>query len=134
MQVTGLSKDLHSGKFGELYSSAIVFVHELVGAGGAVHEPMIDLMQVLSSMSDSSGNILIEGVMDSVAPLTPAEEALYADLSFSEDGLKKVVGASKLLYEGESHNLFRFHFSSQKIQNSIGTFCSFEKIIAFDRI
>ena len=52
---------------------------------------------MLASLTDpSTGAILVPGVMDSVAPLTPQESALYDALDFSVDELAKVAGAPAL--------------------------------------
>ena len=41
--------------------------------GGTVHESMIDLVQLMSSLIDSQGKILVPGIMDDVAPVTPGK-------------------------------------------------------------
>lgn len=102
LEVSGPSKDLHSGRF-----------------GGSVHEPMVDLVKLLASLVDSKGNILVPGVMDSVAPLTDAERKLYdgiggADgtdpcpttasvrcrgIDFPLDGHRQACGVKRLLHE-----------------------------------
>lgn len=51
--VKGPKADLHSGVF-----------------GGTVHEPMTDLVQVLSKLVTGDGKILVPGIMDQVAPVT----------------------------------------------------------------
>lgn len=61
--VHGPSRDLHSGVF-----------------GGTVHEPMTDLIQLMSKLVTSSGEILIPGVMDSVAPLTEKEKYVFPSI------------------------------------------------------
>ena len=43
---------------------------------------MSDLIALFSTLIDKKGNILIEGVNDSVLELTPEEEALYENLDF----------------------------------------------------
>ena len=43
---------------------------------------MTDLVHLMASMIDSSGKILIKGIMDDVKPVTPEEEALYDGLDF----------------------------------------------------
>ena len=53
MTISGPGQDLHSGGF-----------------GGAVQEPMVDLVRILGSLVDSSGNIQIPHIMDMVTPLT----------------------------------------------------------------
>ena len=46
--------DLHSGVF-----------------GGTVHEGMADLIYMMNTLLDKDGKILIDGLMDEVAPVTP---------------------------------------------------------------
>jgi Cys-Gly metallodipeptidase DUG1 len=53
LSVTGPARDLHSGVF-----------------GGTIHEPMTDLVHLMSKLVSPSGEILIPGIMDSVAPVT----------------------------------------------------------------
>ena len=47
-------KDLHSGVF-----------------GGSVHEGMADLIYMMNTLLDKDGKILVDGLMDEVAPVTP---------------------------------------------------------------
>jgi len=46
------------------------------------HEAMTDLIAIMSTLVDSQGRILIEGVYDEVAPLLPEEEQLYKPITF----------------------------------------------------
>jgi len=71
----------------------------LVVIGGAVHEPMLDLVKLLGLLSDHQGKITIPGVCDTVAELTPDESALYDSIDFELENLKEVAGAPKLLYD-----------------------------------
>lgn len=45
--------------------------------GGAVSEPLIDLIHVLGRLVDNEKNVLIPGFYDNVSPVTEAEERLY---------------------------------------------------------
>jgi nonspecific dipeptidase len=56
--------------------------------GGVMHEGMTDLVYLLSSLKDPSGKILVEGLMDDVAKVTPEEEALYKDIEFDVEAFK----------------------------------------------
>lgn len=69
--VQGCEQDLHSGVL-----------------GGTVHEAMTDVIQLMASLVDSQGNILVDGIMDSVKPVTPEEEALYEDIEFDMEDFK----------------------------------------------
>ncbi len=53
MEVECTAKDLHSGVF-----------------GGTVHEGMADLIAMMNTLIDKDGKILIDGLMDDVAPVT----------------------------------------------------------------
>eukprot|EP00932_Pfiesteria_piscicida_P000306 SRR837773.10296.p1 GENE.SRR837773.10296~~SRR837773.10296.p1 ORF type:complete len:392 (-),score=135.18 SRR837773.10296:58-1092(-) len=82
LEVSGPSKDLHSGRF-----------------GGSVHEPMVDLVKLMGSLVDSHGKILVPGVNESVAPLTDTEKRLYEGIDFSLDSHKRACGVKRLLHE-----------------------------------
>jgi len=59
------TKDLHSGVM-----------------GGSVHEAMTDLVKMMSTLVDTSGTILIPGIMDDVAPVTEKEMESYKHMDF----------------------------------------------------
>ena len=61
MTVTGPQKSLHSGV-----------------DGGAVHEPMIDLINVLSGLVDAAGNVNVKGFYDKIRPLSKEESVRTA--------------------------------------------------------
>ena len=56
IEIECTSKDLHSGVF-----------------GGTVHEGMADLMHMMNTLIDKDGKILVDGIMDEVAPVTPGK-------------------------------------------------------------
>jgi hypothetical protein len=64
-EVFGTDMDLHSGSF-----------------GGSVHEPLNDLIWLMSNLTDVRGSILIPGITEMVAPLTAEEEKLYDTIEF----------------------------------------------------
>ncbi|KAI3633828.1 hypothetical protein MIR68_008160 [Amoeboaphelidium protococcarum] len=82
--------DLHSGVF-----------------GGTVHEPMVDLVNVLSSLVKPDGTILVDGLMDQVAPLTEEEEKLYKSLDFSLDAFLQSTGTKSAITEQPAEILKR---------------------------
>lgn len=86
VSVQGCEQDLHSGML-----------------GGTVHEAMTDLVQLMSSLVDSSGNILVPGILDDVAPVTAEEEALYDDIDFDCESYKKEnkILSNKLMHENK---------------------------------
>jgi hypothetical protein len=54
---------------------------------------MTDLVQLMASLVDSKGKILVDGIMDDVAPETPEEEALYEQIEFNLEEYKVRVTA-----------------------------------------
>ena len=77
IEIRGPNKDQHSGQF-----------------GGSFREPMTDLVYLLSKLISLDGKILIDGVYDSVKPLTPEEEKLYENIEFNISEYKKSIGYS----------------------------------------
>ncbi|KAI8985116.1 hypothetical protein BDB01DRAFT_721826 [Pilobolus umbonatus] len=88
MKVKGPAADLHSGVF-----------------GGTVHEPMVDLVKVMSKLVDPNGHILVPGVYDEVRPLSDEEESTYDDLSFKMEELDAAVGNSIAIFDDIRHTL-----------------------------
>lgn len=104
--IEGPGADLHSGIF-----------------GGAIAEPMVDLVQVLSSLVDSKGKILIDGVMDMVAPVTEKEKELYEKIDFSLEEMNAASGSETCLYKNKSDILMhRWRFPSLSIHGVEGAF------------
>ena len=66
--------------------------------GGTVHEGMGDLIWMMNQLVDKDGNILVEGLMDTVAPLTDEELATYANIDFDPEDYRKDIGAPKLIH------------------------------------
>ena len=77
------AKDLHSGVF-----------------GGTVNEAMVDLVWMMNQLVDEDGNILVEGLMDSVAPLTKAEEEKYVNIDFDVEEYRGDIGTPGRLMHG----------------------------------
>ena len=90
LEIAGPGKDLHSGVF-----------------GGTVHEPMTDLVAVMSKLVAPDGTILVPGIMDQVAPLTEEEKARYANLDFKIADFQESVGSKNNIHETESETLLR---------------------------
>lgn len=67
IDVRGANTDLHSGTY-----------------GGAVHNPIHALVQLLSSMRGADGRVLVDGFYDDVRPLTPDEREQIAQVPFDE--------------------------------------------------
>jgi hypothetical protein len=58
---------------------------------------MVDLIWMMNQLVDEEGNILVEGLMDSVAPVTPEETAKYQDIGRSSLLLISVCLVFKML-------------------------------------
>ncbi len=67
IDVQGAKQDLHSGIF-----------------GGAVANPIAALVQILASLRDEGGRILVPGFYDKVVELTDAERKALAEVPFDE--------------------------------------------------
>merc|ERR1712212_567474 len=83
IEIESSSKDLHSGVF-----------------GGTVNEGMLDLVWMMNQLVDKDGNILVEKLMDSVAPLTKEEQAKYVNIDFDPAEFKKDIGVEGDLRQG----------------------------------
>ncbi|KAK9477204.1 hypothetical protein V1514DRAFT_334501 [Lipomyces japonicus] len=104
--VEGPSADLHSGIF-----------------GGMVSEPLIDLTHVLAQLVDPQGKILIPGVNDLVAPLTPDEEKLYDNIKYSMDDLYSATGSKTNLFDTEKESLkARWRYPTLSLHGIEGAF------------
>ncbi|KJA23862.1 hypothetical protein HYPSUDRAFT_39388 [Hypholoma sublateritium FD-334 SS-4] len=75
--VSGPGRDLHSGVFGR-----------------TVHEPMTDLINILSTLVSSQGDILIKGVDEMVPRADEEEKAIYAGLNYNISDIEEAAGAS----------------------------------------
>jgi nonspecific dipeptidase len=101
------TKDLHSGVF-----------------GGAVEEAMPDLIWLLDQLVNAKGEIMIPGIMDSVAPLDEDEKRLYADLDFCPKDFKSDAGCHSLRAPGskESTLMNRWRYPALSIHGIEGAF------------
>ena len=75
VEVTGPSRDLHSGLY-----------------GGAVLNPINALCAMISSLHDENQHVTIPGFYDNVAELSTAERAELAQAPFSEADFKQSIG------------------------------------------
>ena len=83
VEVTGPSRDLHSGLY-----------------GGAAPNAVFGLIELLAKAKNSRGEIKIPGIYDDVEPPAPAEKESWAHLPFKErDFLRNEVGSTKLVGE-----------------------------------
>lgn len=107
VEVECASKDLHSGSF-----------------GGNVPEAVADLVHLLNTLLDKDGHILVTGLHDDVAELTPKEAALYDDIEFDVEEYKAGVGSQQLLHNEDKVKLLqhRWRFPSLSIHGIEGAF------------
>lgn len=110
LSVQGCEQDLHSGVL-----------------GGTVHEAMTDLIGLMGTLVDTSGKILVDGVMDDVKLVTPEEEALYDALDFNLEDYKdenKIRSVSnKLLHEDKKTLLMhRWRYPTLSLHGIEGAF------------
>jgi acetylornithine deacetylase/succinyl-diaminopimelate desuccinylase-like protein len=79
VNVRGPSKDLHSGV-----------------DGGAVFEPLLDLVAVVSTLVNSNGRIAVPGFYDGVPRLSPEEKAIFDAIELDMDQYMRVLGVTQL--------------------------------------
>ncbi|SCU88070.1 LANO_0D01002g1_1 [Lachancea nothofagi CBS 11611] len=104
--VEGPGADLHSGIF-----------------GGVIAEPMIDLVKVFSSLVDSQGRILIDGIDEMVAPVTEKEMALYDKIDFTLEEMNAASGSETCIYDSKPDILMhRWRYPSLSIHGLEGAF------------
>ncbi|XP_071957141.1 cytosolic non-specific dipeptidase-like [Antedon mediterranea] len=106
IEVKCADKDLHSGVF-----------------GGSVHEAMADVIALLNTLVDVNGKILVPGVTDTVAELTPEEKAKYEAIDFDKEDYREDIGANKLMHESKEQILMhRWRYPSLSIHGIEGAF------------
>jgi len=107
IEVECASKDLHSGVF-----------------GGAVREAMADLIAMMDTLVDVKGNILVDGIMDSVAPVTEEEMKSYETIEFDVEDFRKDIEAPKLQHDGDKAKtlMARWRFPSLSLHGIEGAF------------
>jgi len=66
-------------------------------AGQLIPNPAIELCQLIATMIDKNGHVLIDGFYNDVLPPTEYEQRLIDQCKFDEDSLKKIYGVKKLL-------------------------------------
>ncbi len=75
LTVYGAKRPLHSGNYGNWAPN-----------------PALKMVQLLASMKDDKGNVLIKGFYDDVTPLTPTEKKALAQIPDQDAMLKKELG------------------------------------------
>lgn len=82
IDVKGAKGDLHSGLF-----------------GGAIHNPIHALVELLATMHDQDGNITVDGFYDHVQELTDGERAAFQALGQDEEKARQELGVPELYGE-----------------------------------
>ncbi|KAG6835510.1 hypothetical protein H0H93_000694 [Arthromyces matolae] len=104
--VSGPGRDLHSGVFGRM-----------------VHEPMTDLVLLMSKLVDGSGKILVPGVDEMVEPPTDSERAIYERLDYSIKDVEDAAGGQVTLSASKVDVLMgRMRYPSLSLHGIEGAF------------
>lgn len=82
IDVKGTEGDLHSGLY-----------------GGMVQNPIHALTELLASMRNEDGQIMIDGFYDKVIPLTAEERKAYEELNDDEEQTRRSLGVPELFGE-----------------------------------
>jgi acetylornithine deacetylase/succinyl-diaminopimelate desuccinylase-like protein len=82
VNVTGTTRDLHSGTF-----------------GGSVVNPANALIEMIAKLKDARGKVKIPGFYDDVKRLTPRERKAFAGLPHTDMKFKRAIGAPALFGE-----------------------------------
>jgi len=106
VSVSGPASDLHSGVF-----------------GGTVHEPMTDLFHLFSKLVTPTGEILVPGIKDLVAPLTAEERKRYEVMDFSLKDINNATGSETTLSQDKAEVLMgRMRYPSLSLHGIEGAF------------
>lgn len=93
--------------------------------GGSVHEPMTDLINVMATLVDTKGKILIPGIYDTVAPVTPEEKALYPKIEFCLGDIHNASAAKNTIHDSHIDALMaRWRFPSLSLHGIEGAYYS----------
>lgn len=83
---------------------------------------MTDLIKLMSTLVDSNGKILVEGVMDSVKPVTKEEEALYDTIEFNVEEFKEENKVNTFHTDKMSLLMARWRFPTLSLHGIEGAF------------
>uniref|UniRef100_A0A8H7N0Z0 Peptidase M20 dimerisation domain-containing protein n=1 Tax=Bionectria ochroleuca TaxID=29856 RepID=A0A8H7N0Z0_BIOOC len=87
INIDGAESDAHSGAF-----------------GGSLSEPMTDMVNLMASLVDSRGEILVPGIYDDVLPVSAEERKALGEIKMSKDSFDGGING-KLLHEDQADNL-----------------------------
>ena len=104
--ISGPAQDLHSGVF-----------------GGSAQEPMTDMVRLLGSLVNTSGEIQIPGIAAMVAPVTDAERSIYGNISYTMDNLYESLGSQTSIFSSTDSTLMaRWRNPSLSVHGIEGAF------------
>lgn len=85
---------------------------------------LADLIAMMDTLIDKDGNILVEGLMDTVAPVTEAEKKKYENISFDPEDYRKDIGTAKLIHNQDKTKtlMARWRFPSLSLHGIQGAF------------
>lgn len=86
----GPKKDLHTGFDGDIF-----------------HQPLDDLIYLISQLTDKEGNVLIPEFYDNVRILTEEEKEIYKNMEFNIEQYKETLGVTKLKTENKLELLIK---------------------------
>jgi len=72
--------------------------------GGTVHEAMTDLIKIMGSLVDNRGKILIDGINETVDPITDEERKIYTNIDFCINEYADSIKGS-LIYNNKEETL-----------------------------
>ncbi|KAL4400333.1 metallodipeptidase [Malassezia pachydermatis] len=106
LSISGPARDLHSGVF-----------------GGMVHEPMTDLIKIMSSLVTPQGEITIPGINEQVKELTDDERKVYDVMDFSISDVDDATGSQTTISDNKPEVLMaRMRFPSLSLHGIEGAF------------
>ncbi|GAA5857904.1 hypothetical protein JCM1840_000961 [Sporobolomyces johnsonii] len=106
VSISGPGADLHSGVFGNV-----------------VHEPMTDLFALFSKLVTPQGKILVPGINEKVAPLTPEERKLYEVIDVTVADFESAIGGKVTISEDKAEVLMgRMRYPSLSLHGIEGAF------------
>jgi Cys-Gly metallodipeptidase DUG1 len=106
INVSGPARDLHSGVFGR-----------------TVHEPMTDLIKLMSRLVDPDGRILIPGVEEMVEAAGEEEKAIYNSLDYNIADIEESAGSATALSSDKATVLMgRMRYPSLSLHGIEGAF------------
>jgi cytosolic nonspecific dipeptidase len=94
--------------------------------GGVVYEAMTDLIAILATLVDSkTGQILVDGIMEDVRPITTEEDQLYDELDFNVNEFiqeNKIITGKVLYNDKKSLLQHRWRYPTLSIHGIEGAF------------